>query len=299
MKKYVAMCLLLCLLLTGCGHKHTEASWICSPLEHWYECEDCGEKVAQDHKTDAEGFCTVCGGTIYDNGDGTYNIMTYDAWGATAGDIWCEEDGTVLSEMRYECEYDDKGNVLSSKSYSDGVLVNESFFEVQEGEDFFNHYLTQEIFYDEFSKTVTEYNQYMYETASRIYDPDGNLIAETTYEYEFDDLGNMVYSAGYTNGVMNYESVEMLGPDGSMYTEYVRYYSEGALVGEYSHKYDFSSDGNLLRVRDYVDGILAAEGTYEPDADGVYYLAKEVCYDEDGKITEEYHYDADGNFIEE
>ena len=83
MKKYVAMCLLLCLLLTGCGHKHTEASWICSPLEHWYECEDCGEKVAQDHKTDAEGFCTVCGGTIYDNGDGTYNIMTYDAWGAT------------------------------------------------------------------------------------------------------------------------------------------------------------------------------------------------------------------------
>lgn len=298
MKKCIAIGLLLCLLLTGCGHKHTEAPWICSPLEHWYECESCGEKVAEPHSTDEEGYCYVCGNTIFDNGDGTFNIMTYDAWGATAGDIWCEEDGTVLSEMRYECEYDDQGNVLSSKSYSDGVLINESFFEIQQGEDFFNHYLTHEIIYDEAGKTVTEYNQYMYETASRVYDYDDNLISETTYEYEFDEMGNVVYSAGYTDGTMNYESAEMLGPDGSMYTEYIRYYSDGDITGEYSHKYDFASDGNLLRVRDYVDGVLAAEGSYEPDEDGVYYLAQEICYDADGNVTEEYHYDADGNFIE-
>ena len=298
MKKWIAPCLLLCLLLTGCSHKHTKASWTCTTQEHWYTCEDCGEKISEAHTVDEEGFCSGCSHTIFDNGDGTYNIINYDYWGAIAGNVWCEEDGTVLSEMRYECEYDEQGNVLSTKSYSDGVLINETIFEVQKGEDFFNHYLTQEISYDDFGKTVTEYNQYMYETASRIYDPDGNLIAETTYEYEYDDLGNLVYSAGFNNGVMIYESAEMLGPDGSMYTEYIRYYSEGALTGEFSHKYDFSSDGNLLCIWDYVDGVLAAKGMYEPNADGIYYLAKEICYDENGKITDEYHYDADGNSIE-
>ena len=296
MKKCVVICLLLCLLLTGCSHKHTEASWSCTPAEHWYECEGCGERIAEAHSTNEEGFCAGCGNTIFDNGDGTFNIMTYDQWGATSGNIWCEKDGTVLSEMRYDCEYDDQGNVLSTKSYSNGVLINESFFAVQQGGE---HYLAQEIFYDEFGKTVTEYNQYMYETASRIYDSEGNLISDTAYEYEYDDFGNVIYSAGFSNGVMNYESAEMLGPDGSMYTEYIRYYSEGTLVGEYNHEYDFSPDGNLLCVWDYVDGILAAKGIYEPDADGHYYLAKEICYDENGNITDEYNYDADGNFIEE
>ena len=298
MKKCIAICLLLCLILTGCAHEHVEAPWNCSPLEHWYECEDCGEKIAEAHSTDAEDYCADCGYSIYDNGDGTFNIMTYDAWGATANDIWCEEDGAVLSEMYYESEYDENGNVLSSKSYSDGVLIHEAFYEIQEGEDFFNHYLTHEIIYDETTKTVTEYNPYMYETASRIYDHDDNLIAETVYEYEFDELGNVIYSAGYSNGAMTYEAAEMLGPDGVMYTEYIRYYSEGELAGEYTHEYEFSPDGDLLLVRDFVDGVLAAEGIYEPDEDGIYYLAAEVCYDEDGSITEEYHYDPDGNFIE-
>ena len=298
MKKWIAICLVFCLFLTACGHEHTRTSWSCSPQEHWYVCEGCGEKLAEAHSIDPENYCSICGSSIYDNGDGTYNIMTYDQWGATAGDIWCLDDGTILAEMRYECEYDDEGNVLSTRSYSDGVLINETFFEIQRGEDYFNHYLTQEISYDEVSKTVTEYNQYMYETAVRIYDLDDQLISETTYEYEFDELGNMVYSAGYTNGVMSYESVEMLGPDGSMYNKYVRYYSDGDLVGEYSHKYDFSSGGNLLKVRDYVDGVLTAKGTYEPDEDGIYYLAHEICYDKNGKITEEYYYDPDGNTIE-
>ena len=298
MKKIFICCLVLCLALTACVHSHTKPDWACRPLEHWYICENCGEEIAEAHETNEEGFCLTCGYTIYDNGDGTYDIMSYDAWGATESDIWIDESGTVLAEMRYENEYDDEGNVLSARSYSNGVLINETFFEIQQGEDFFNHYLTKEISYDEFSKTVTEYNQYMYETAVRIYDPDDQLISETAYEYEFDELGNMVYSAGYTDGVMSYESSEMLGPDGSMYNEYVRYYSDGELNGEFSHEYKFSSDGNLLRVRDYLDGVLAAESTYEPADDGSYYLAREVCYDENGKITEEYHYDVQGNFIE-
>lgn len=299
MKKLIVICLALCLTLTACGHRHTEAAWNCDPMEHWYVCEDCGERIAEAHKTDEDGYCHVCAYTIYDNEDGTYNLMSYDSWGATAADIWMEESGTILSEVCYENEYNEDGCQLHSKTYIDGKLVNETFFEVEEGEDFYNHYLTREISYEDTGKTVTAYNQQMYATSVESYDAAGNLICQEQYEYEIDEMGNVVYTACYTDGVMTFESAEMVGPDGNLYTEYIRYYAGGELMGEYTHKYEFSRDGNLVRQKDYVDGVLAVIGTYEADEDGVYYLAKEVCYDEYGRVTDEYHYDPDGNFIEE
>lgn len=299
MKKLIAVCLVLCLALTGCAHKHTQAPWSCAPLEHWYTCEDCGEQVSEAHSTDEDGFCATCGFTIYDNEDGTYNLMGYDAWGAISVDIWAEESGTVMSEVVYENEYDDEGNVLHCTTYVDGTLVNETFYEVQKGDDFFNHYLSQEISYEAGGKTVINYNQYMYATGAQVYDASGKLIAEEEYVYEYDDEGNVIYSASYSNGEITFESADLKGPDGNMYTEYLRYYAGGELVGAYNHEYKFSADGNLLMQKDYVDGVLAVIGTYEPDEDGIYYLAKEVCYDEYGRVTDEYHYDADGNFVEE
>ena len=299
MKKLIVICLALCLFLTACGHRHSEAAWNCAPLEHWYDCESCGEQISEEHNTDEEGYCKVCGYTIYDNEDGTYNLMNYDAWGATATDIWMEENGAVLSALVYENEYDADGNVLHCNTYSDGILINETFFEVQQGVDFFNHYLTKEISYDEMGKTVTTYDQYMYATGAEVYDASGKLIAQETYEYEYDDEGNVIYSASYSNGVMTFESADLKGPDGNMYTEYLRYYAGGELVGEYRHEYEFSEKGDLVLARDFMDGVLAVVGTYEIGDDGVPYLAKEVCYDEYGKITDEYHYDADGNFVEE
>ena len=298
MKKIIAACLILCMILTACSHRHSEAAWNVGPQEHRYTCEDCGETIAEAHSTDDEGYCKVCGYTIYDNEDGTYNLMSYDAWGATAADLWVDESGTVMSEIRYENEYDDEGNVLHCMTYINGRLMNETFFEVQKGVDFYNHYLTQEISYDETGKTVTSYNEYMYATGAEVYDADGNLISEEEYTYELDDEGNLVYSASYSDGVMTFESADMKGPDGNMYTEYLRYYAGGELVGEYRHEYEFSEKGDLVLARDFVDGVLAVVGTYEIGEDGVPYLAKEVCYDENGKITDEYHYDSDGNFIE-
>ena len=298
MKKMIVICLVLCLALTACGHRHAEAAWNGAPLEHWYTCESCGEQVSEAHDTDEGGFCKVCGFTIYDNEDGTYNLMSYDIWGATAADLWMEENGAVLSEMYYENEYDDDGNVLHCKTYADGKLINETFYEVEKGVDFFNHYLTEEISYDEAGKTVTTYNQYMYATGASVYDASGKLISREEYVYEFDDEGNVVYSACYSNGEMTFESAEMKGPDGNIYTEYLRYYSGGELVGEYSHKYEFAADGSIVSQRDYMDGLLAVIGYYERQEDGTTYLAREVCYDEYGKVTDEYRYDADGNFVE-
>lgn len=295
MKKTIILCIALCLLLTACGHRHSEAVWNGAPLEHWYTCEGCGERVAEAHDPDAEGYCAGCGYTIYDNGDDTYNLMNYDAWGATAADLWMEENGAVLSEMRFENEYDAEGNVLHCKTFVDGTLVNETFYEVQSG----SHYLCQEISYDETGKIVTEYNEYMYATAASSYDADGNLIFAEEYVYEFDEAGNVVYTASYSDGELTFESAEMMGPDGGMYTEYIRYYAGGELIGEYTHEYEFSNDGILLLQRDYVDGVLAVIGTYEVAEDGLLYLAKEICYDENGKVTDEYHYDPDGNFVEE
>ena len=297
MKKIIAICLLLCLALTACAkpHTHVETDWNGLPLEHWYICEDCGERIAEEHKFDAEGACEGCGFTIIDNGDGTYNLMGYDAWGGTLVDLWMDEGGALMSELYYDNEYDDEGNLLHSMSYVDGVLVNETFFEVGLEE----HFLSQEISYDDAGMTVTTYNEHMYATGTAVYDAQGNLLSEEEYIYEYDEDGNVIYTASYIGGEMTFEEADMLGPDGNMYTQFVRYYVDGELVGGYSHEYEFSDAGDLALVRDFVDGVLAVIGSYELDAEGVSYLAKEECYDENGEITDVYYYDADGNFIEE
>lgn len=296
MKKIIAIFLVLCMALTACSkpHTHVESDWNGLPLEHWYICEDCGERIAEDHKLNEEGACEGCGFTIVDNGDGTYNLMGYDAWGGVLVDLWMDEGGALMSELYYDNEYDDQGNLLHSMSYVDGVLVNETFFEVGE-----EHYLTQEISYDDSGMTVTTYNEHMYATGAAVYDAQGNLISEEEYVYEYDDAGNVTYCASYTNGEMTYEEAELVGPDGNVYTQFMRYYSEGELIGEYSHEYEFADDGNLALVRDFMDGVLAVVGTYDRDDNGDAYLAMEECYDENGEITDVYHYDADGNFIEE
>ena len=297
MKKTIAICLVLCLALTACAkpHTHVQSDWNGLPLEHWYICEDCGERISEDHKLNAEGACEGCGFTIVDNGDGTYNLMGYDAWGGTLVDLWMDEGGALMSELYYDNEYDDQGNLLHSMSYIDGVLVNETFFEVGLEE----HFLSQEISYDDAGMTVTTYNEHMYATGTAVYDAQGNLLSEEEYVYEYDEDGNVIYTASYMGGEMTFEEADMVAPDGNMYTQFVRYYVDGELVGEYSHEYEFSDAGDLALVRDFVDGALAVIGTYELDAEGVSYLAKEECYDENGEITDVYHYDPDGNFLEE
>ena len=303
MKRVIAIFLVLCMVLTACDkpqsqtetkpHTHTPADWGVAPMEHWYTCSECGEMVVEAHNTDADGFCEGCTLTICDNEDGTFNLMGYDMWGGLAIDLWMTETGTVMSELRYENEYDDEGNVLHGMTYVDGVLASETFYEVGDV-----HYMCQEISYDETGKTVTSYNEHMYATGASVYDAQGNLISEEEYVYEYDDAGNVIYTASYVGGELTFENAEMMGPDGNMYTQFIRYYGSGELVGEFSHEYEFSDDGNLALVRDFVDGVLAVIGTYELDPDGISYLAMEECYDENGEITDVYYYDLDGNFIE-
>lgn len=322
--KRLFLMILLCLALTACGHTHSEPVWEGGLLEHSYTCEDCGEKIAEAHALDAGGFCGVCGCTVSDNGDGTWNVLAFDEWDNIRTDLWCEESGTVLSEMRFETEYDDRGNALHVRTYSDGVLLSETSYAQEDGA----HYACEEVIYSEEGRTVTTYDRYMQVTGAMVYDAAGTLVSEEHWdydydgegnvtgadttvldaegnqvgqqreEYEYDDNGNVLYSATYDGDELKFESRDMVGPDGELYTVFIRYYSGGELVGEYSHEYEFSSDGHLLRQWDYVDGILAVEGFYEAGESG-YYLAREICYGEDGNVTDDYRYDEQGNFIED
>ena len=99
MKKLIVICLALCLTLTACGHRHTEAAWNCDPMEHWYVCEDCGERIAEAHKTDEDGYMTW-NAENWTSVDGKRFICSYAL------------DARVLSDYCAYNKYDMKGYFL-------------------------------------------------------------------------------------------------------------------------------------------------------------------------------------------
>ena len=141
MKKILSVVLLACLLLTACGHEHIPGEITCTLEEHSYVCTDCGKTVTEAHTLDDESFCEGCGFTVYDTGDGWYNVVGYDAYGGIFTDTYYDEKGNVQSEMFYVTDYDQDGNEKVCLTYSDGILIHEVYYITLTGENYFNHYI--------------------------------------------------------------------------------------------------------------------------------------------------------------
>ena len=301
MKKIIGVCICLALVLSlaGCGHKHAVTKWTADAKNHFYICE-CGDRAEEGpHELDEDSSCTVCGAGVYDEGDGQTCVMTYDEWGSCDSCIYYDPDGSITFAQYDEREYYEDGNPKLVKVYMDGVLTYETHYEPCK-DDETCVYVTEDISYmEDGSKYVILYLNEDEIESSTIYNPDGSVMEQTTYEYDRDKKGNILGRRTYTNGVLNEETKSFVGPDDSIYESSIIFYDpDGSVSLSNEYVYEFDDDGNQTYHAYYYNGVINLEYFSALDADGNVYTAREVEYDEAGNVISDISYNAEGSVID-
>lgn len=319
--KKILMCILtLSMGLAGCGtvvlgaentsdsHTHTAGEWVADLENHWQVCNDCGEVFdTEAHTMNESEICEVCSKAVFDYGDGTYGVISYDEQGALSEDAGYDADGELIYRYRYVFEYYEDGNVKSEKDYvydpagygEEEILMSESVYLYCENTEFGEVYQAESTtYYEDGSSTYMECAENGEIIRSVEYDAEGNESSVSRYEYERDEQGYRTYMALYVDEVLSYEEYYMSTPECSeIVTKQVSYDENGEPWSTSEYKYEFDDEGNLLYQAAYMDEVLDWETFYEADEEGFMYLAKETDYDENGELVSEINYDAYGNEI--
>ncbi len=152
-----------------------------------------------------------------------------------------------------------------------------------------------------------------------------NLIYEYIYEREYYEDGNIKHVKEYLDGVITSEQL-FLKCENSEYDEvYLAedfyYETDGSVMvskykenGELKSSEIFDADGNkvasdvyeeiydengnLIKRIVYSNDVISVETIYALDENGEIYTAKDIFYDENGEILDEFNYDAEGNSLE-
>ncbi len=294
----LCVCLAVSAAFVGCGHQHTPAAqWNADVANHWKACGSCDEKSELAAHSLEEEFCTVCGAAVYQSEDGTATVILYDEQGALRLQNDYDADGRLFSVLRVDSVYDESGNIQSAKHYYDDVLVSEEEYAVCKNPDD-GVYLAKSVeYFDDGMKNVIEYDEGMYVLRSVMYGADGNIVSEETHDYEFDTDGNCLKDTAYADGVISSVYESFVAPSGEVLQSRTVEYDGGEVMAEYTYKYEFADNGDILRKTEYTDGVMSNDMVYEVDVDGNHYLAKDIYYNEDGAVVEETYFDAQGNVI--
>lgn len=309
MKKTILLCLCLALvmLFAACGgqpetpetsasttaaHEHIPTEYSFDVHNHWYVCA-CGETITEPHNADNFDLCLGCGVASYDNGDGTYTLLTYDEFGSMNSQTDYDAEGNVTFQMIFTTEYYEDGNPKQTWEYHDGVLLYEKLYLPCSDPEYGGVYLSEDITYQDDGKIVMILDENWNILSTTTYDLDGNKVSEETFEYEFDEYGNVLRTACYENGELILLRTAFMGPDGVVYDDCTTYYENGEVTNEI--KYIFTFDDNNCRTYQciMINGVKSDESFYQPDEEGYYYLYHEISYN-NGVVVEEYFYTADG-----
>ncbi len=184
------------------------------------------------------------------------------------------------------------------------------------------------VFYEDGGAQLTLYNEHGDPTYCATYAEDESLMFEGSYEYTYDENGDMHSEAYYDNGVPSYEFEYAHSESGETYLADAVYYHEDGtksfckydVNGNYLYYANLDAEGNVLdateyeyneerswmSAKEYSNEVLAAEYEYAIDEEGNQQPLKEITYNEDGSwIGIEYdlydnpvieiHSDAEGN----
>ncbi|MBE6759073.1 MAG: hypothetical protein E7554_03170 [Ruminococcaceae bacterium] len=258
----IALCFAT-LALVGCGHEHTIAErWSLDPEQHWHECGECGEKIDPvSHTYNGE----------YNDGLGICSVCN-------SGTFYGDNGG-------YETySFDESDNLIFIGYYdADG---NEIFYSRTE--------------YDYYPDGSAKYaGEYVCDKVKGT--GEERLIAEYEYlpcENGENEFGEKVYCSKETSfcddgtyWVIKYD--ERFGA-----IEDIQYDKDGSIISTTTYEYETDENGEVVSQTMYMDGVINAQSIYDYDEDGVQYEAVWRIYDENGELTEEIHYDSDGNEIE-
>ena len=295
-KNIIISAVLAAALLAGCGtqpgadsHKHTaQGGWDWNGKEHWKTCE-CGEKMdAADHKLGDAMVCTKCGAEVWEFEDGSADVYSYDQYGNTQRYANFDAEGNMVSESRYENEYDDAGNLLSARFYSDGVLQNEDTYVENNGE----FILAKSTMYYDGGCTVNEYDEYGNMVHMSDTDEAGNVEAESWYEYTMDPDGGF-YESKYTERLPEGGKLEaQYTPMGDIIVR-VWYDEAGNETRVDTWEYEYNEAGQDEWQKQYTDGVLVYEitgyGEYSNSEFSMRYPECIIEYYEDGTRLEQKH----------
>lgn len=288
MKKQIisifAVCAMLALAMSGCGHAHQTDAWDADLNEHWKLCTDCGEIAESgEHTLDEANFCTVCGAEIADWGDSKSLYLSNEA-GDLLKMVDYDADGTVTAELLYRYEYDSDGNLLYSTTTSNGVLTDENTYTTIDGE----RMVTQSIYYmDDGSKVINDYDEYGNVIRMISYDVEGNVDYQTESEYALSADG-VWYEALCTSteqdGTFSVGTFAETGDQIGL----IRYRADGSITDSFVWEYTYDEDGNRATQKYYCNDFLMEETIYATvtsDDSSTTYPETVTDYAEDGSWT--------------
>ena len=305
-------------------HIHVNEGWNWDLNGHEQLCH-CGESFGEgEHTLGDDLVCTECGVEVWDYGDGSGSLSTYDEYGDYRSIVEYDTEGNVVYEMYRESEYDANGNKLRHTEYQNGLLVEE--MEYAEG----GIPKTQTGFFDDGSWGVNEFDEYGNVVYMVSYDANDEIVCEEHVEYFLNEDGwyqeskrTLIWAGGETHVTEYNEHGDQIlwqvtAADGTVETAFLteyRYDDNGNILWEktdYGERIDetnftYDEDGNLLVEStestdgtayyceyQVLDGWSAWLYTKETFEDGSY-LVRE--YDENEEVISEILYDANDNEI--
>ena len=226
-------------------HVHTPGDWAVDLEKHWQVCTDCGEALNEsEHTLDDLDVCTDCQAEVYTSDYGT-DIYLHDEQGNNIFALSYDLDGQLLVTYTWEYTYDDAGNMLTMKEYADGQLSYEAEYAL--GDDGFPYTAKDTAYYEDGSRSYSEYDQWYNNTVSIWYDAEGNVTYHIRHEYEMNSDGFVVYQKDYEDDVLVSETeYGIIEDEFGAYTypaKEITYYEDGSkLITQYDENYEVISE---------------------------------------------------------
>lgn len=170
--------------------------------------------------TDAEGYQYTAKETTYELDGYTY-LAEYDQHGNATRMEARNELNELVYEEASEHEYDEDGELLRSKVFIDGELSQELTyaFSLENGRDVEWNFPISYVYHypDEGTKQEDLFDLNGNMISSTMTDVDGNILTQTTYEYEMDEHGNIVAEHVNVDGFHQCERLYQPDEDGWYY----------------------------------------------------------------------------------
>lgn len=183
----------------------------------------------REYSLDADGNTLPLREITY-NEDGSWYGIEYDLYGNEVIEIENDADGNVVMDRRFEHDYDAEGNKTLTKTYENGILIEEvEFLFGSDDEGSWSMSGKTTIYHEDGSKTVSDTDLEATWHTEITYDAAGNVVEELRYEYDQDEGGNATGSRGYKNGRLFTETQAITGPDGeSAGMLWIDYHEDGS-----------------------------------------------------------------------
>ena len=188
------------------------------------------------------------------NEDGSWIGAEYDLYENQVIEIHSNANGNVELDRRFEHTYDEDGNKTLTKTYDNGVLVEEVEFWVGSDEDgTWSMSGKTTTYHEDGSKTVSDGDLEATWSSETTYDAAGNVVEELRYEYTQDENGEATSTKGYKNGKLFVETQAITTEEGEPGILWIDYEEDGSkTVTEFDENFElvketvYDAAGNVI-----------------------------------------------------